>query len=60
MNVFFLLPFAAGSFLHIAGSDLVPEIHHHERLGRRALHVPFFVAGLFGLHALRNPTGGHG
>jgi len=23
----FLIPFAAGSFIYIAGSDLIPELH---------------------------------
>ncbi len=27
-SIVFLLPFAAGGFIYIAGSDLIPELHH--------------------------------
>lgn len=53
VDVTFLLPFAAGNFLYIAGADLVPEVHHDERFAHRALHLLCFVIGLFGLYALR-------
>lgn len=37
----FLLPFAAGSFIYIAASDLVPEIHQERSLGKSL--ISFFV-----------------
>src|SRR3989338_1739732 len=30
----FLIPFAAGSFIYIAGSDLIPELHKEPELGK--------------------------
>lgn len=51
-DVGFLVPFAAGNFLYIGASDLVPELMGHEG-GRRSLnHVALFLAGLSSLFAL--------
>ena len=41
-----LLPFAAGNFLYIAASDLIPEIHGHATTGSRWERVLAFLAGL--------------
>jgi zinc and cadmium transporter len=46
IDVAFLVPFAAGNFIYIAASDLVPEIQRHERPGRNVLHFGCFAAGL--------------
>ncbi|MBS3162366.1 ZIP family metal transporter [Candidatus Woesearchaeota archaeon] len=44
----FLIPFAAGSFIYIAGSDLIPELHkedaHDER--KALLQMIMFVLGI--------------
>jgi len=42
----FLLPFAAGSFLYIAASDLLPELKHDEDVRETALHFFVFLLGL--------------
>lgn len=42
----FLLPFAAGSFLYVAASDLLPELKHDEKVGETVLHVVIFLIGL--------------
>ncbi|OGL99161.1 hypothetical protein A2501_03105 [Candidatus Uhrbacteria bacterium RIFOXYC12_FULL_57_11] len=42
----FLLPFAAGSFLYIATSDLLPELKHEENIFEAILHVAVFLLGL--------------
>lgn len=42
----FLLPFAAGSFLYVAASDLLPELKHDEEVGETVLHVAIFILGL--------------
>jgi len=42
----FLLPFAAGSFLYIAASDLLPELKHEERVSETVLHIGIFLFGL--------------
>ncbi len=45
-DVGFLVPFAAGNFLYIAASDLVPEVNRHEDAGTSAVHFVAFVSGL--------------
>ena len=41
-----LLPFAAGNFIYIAASDLIPEIKHGEDVRRNLLHFFTFVIGI--------------
>lgn len=44
----FLLPFAAGGFIYIAASDLVPEIHQEKSIVRSVISfIIFFLALLF-------------
>ena len=43
----FLIPFAAGSFIYIAGSDLIPELHKEEFEWKKSLLQ--FVAITFGI-----------
>jgi zinc and cadmium transporter len=46
MNTF-LVPFAAGSFIYIAGSDLIPELHKEEgNLTNSSLQIISFVLGI--------------
>lgn len=42
----FLLPFAAGGFIYIAMSDLIPEIHKEESLQKSTISFLIFFAGL--------------
>jgi zinc and cadmium transporter len=51
-DVSFLVPFAAGNFLYIAASDLVPEVNRHHDPFRNALHFACFLGGLLLLWAL--------
>jgi zinc and cadmium transporter len=53
-----LLPFAAGGFIYIAASDLVPELHKEEKLGKALLAFMFFVIGLIFMWGLAQ-IGGH-
>lgn len=53
IDVAFLVPLAAGSFLYIGASDLVPEIAKHQRLGVSFVNFLAFIAGLALLAALR-------
>lgn len=48
-----LLGFAAGNFLYIGASDLVPEVNRHRDLRTSVLHFVAFVAGAALLAALR-------
>ncbi|MCR4294252.1 MAG: ZIP family metal transporter, partial [Elusimicrobia bacterium] len=52
LDVSFLVPFAAGNFVYIAGSGLIPEIRHHRHAGRAALNFAAFILGLAGLYRL--------
>ncbi|MDP2664046.1 MAG: ZIP family metal transporter, partial [bacterium] len=45
-SVVFLLPFAAGNFIYIASSDLIPEIKHRESLRKSLLHFFVFLLGI--------------
>lgn len=52
-----LLPFAAGNFIYIASSDLIPEIKHEEDVLQAALYFAVFVAGILlmlGIKLLRH------
>lgn len=44
-DVSFLVPFAAGNFLYIGASDLIPEIKHHYDIKQNALHFASFFVG---------------
>jgi zinc and cadmium transporter len=56
----YLLPIAAGGFIYIAASDLVPEIKHGERGVRMMLHFGVFVLGILFMFGMRFlPLGSH-
>ncbi|MBP6855635.1 MAG: ZIP family metal transporter [Candidatus Pacebacteria bacterium] len=42
----YLLPFAAGGFIYIAASDLMPEIRKEKHLGKSILNFFIFIAGI--------------
>lgn len=46
MQVSFLVPFAAGNFIYIGASDLVPEVNKHESMAANLIHFAAFVAGI--------------
>ncbi len=45
-SVAFLLPFAAGGFIYIAASDLVPELHKQKNLAKSMASFVFFLVGI--------------
>jgi zinc and cadmium transporter len=47
-----LVLFAAGNFVYIAASDLIPEIKEEKELGGAALHFLCFASGLTMMYAL--------
>jgi zinc and cadmium transporter len=49
-----LLPFAAGGFIYIAASDLIPELHKETNLKRSMLAFIVFVVGIVLIWALRS------
>jgi len=48
----FLVPFAAGGFIYIAGSDLIPEIHKEARTKESFLQLVSLVFGMFLMYLL--------
>lgn len=42
----FLVPFAAGGFIYIAGSDLIPELHKEVKVSKSLLQFLAFICGI--------------
>lgn len=60
VDVGWLVPLAAGNFLYIGASDLVPEVNKAHSVKHGALHFLLFVAGLgllYAIAALTPPEG---
>lgn len=49
----FLIPFTAGNFIYIAGSDLIPELHAEEKIGRTVGQLAAMVLGIMLLFSLK-------
>jgi zinc and cadmium transporter len=48
-----LLAFAAGNFIYIGASDLVPEVNRHREMRANVVHFAAFVSGVALLAAIR-------
>ena len=46
VDVSWLIPFAAGNFLYIGASDLIPEVKEQRSLRGNLVHLAAFVLGL--------------
>ena len=46
MDVSWLIPFAAGNFLYIGASDLVPEVNKHDNYKANTVHLIAFILGV--------------
>jgi zinc and cadmium transporter len=46
MDISFLIPFAAGNFLYIGASDLVPEVRQHKDLRVNIINFTAFLVGV--------------
>jgi len=44
--ILLLIPFAAGTFIYIAGSDLIPELHKENTLAHSIPQILFFLLGI--------------
>lgn len=42
----FLIPFAAGGFVYVAGTDLIPELHKHNDTNHGIFQVLTFILGI--------------
>ncbi len=49
----FILPFAAGGFIYIAASDLVPELHKEPQLKKSLVSFSFFIIGIVFMLAIK-------
>lgn len=47
-----LIPFAAGTFIYIAGSDLIPELHKENTLAHSIPQILFFLLGIWIMSSL--------
>jgi len=56
----FLLPFAAGNFVYIASSDLIPEIKDEENVRRAAVYFLVFLSGVVLMLGVKLLHGGLG
>ncbi len=45
-SIVFLLPFAAGNFIYIASTDLIPEIRYKESLKKSLIRFCIFLTGI--------------
>jgi zinc and cadmium transporter len=52
-SIVYLLPFAAGNFIYIATTDLIPEIRYRESSIRSLIRFIFFIAGIGVMAATR-------
>ena len=52
-SVMFLLPFAAGGFIYIAASDLVPEIRKETDLKKSSLVFGIFIVGILIMYSVK-------
>lgn len=48
----FTIPLAAGGFIYIAGSDLIPEMHKETKTSSSILQLIAFIAGIIVMYAL--------
>ncbi len=53
MDTTFLLPFAAGNFIYIGASDLIPEIKHNTSILTGLFHFSAFLLGLLLILAVK-------
>ena len=45
--IYYLIPFAAGNFIYIGASDLIPEVNKHQQFSKNILHFICFCTGIF-------------
>ena len=50
----FLLPFAAGGFIYIATSDLIPEIKTENKINKKIIHFLIFISGILLMFLLKD------
>lgn len=46
LNIAFLVPLAAGNFIYIGATDLVPEVNKHKDWRKNLLHFAAYLCGI--------------
>jgi len=46
IDISFLIPFAAGNFIYIGASDLIPEVNKHEEVKTNIVNYAAFITGI--------------
>ena len=54
LDISFLVPFAAGNFIYIGATDLVPEVNKHACLKNNLIHFAAFLSGVVVILSTRN------
>ncbi len=54
LDISFLVPFAAGNFIYIGASDLIPEVNKHKKLGENVKNFLGFALGLVFMFLIRH------
>ena len=49
----YLLPFAAGGFIYISTSDLIPEIRKETKIGKSILSILIFITGILMMYLIK-------
>jgi len=57
-NFTLLLPFAAGGFIYIAASDLIPELHKETSMAKSMIAFAFFLIGIMFMLGIKLVFGG--
>jgi zinc and cadmium transporter len=52
IDVSFLIPFAAGNFIYIGATDLIPEVNKYYTIKNNLIHFLFFVVGILLMYIL--------
>lgn len=53
-SIVFLISMAAGGFIYIAASDLIPEIRKETKISRSILHIIIIVLGIIAMALIRD------
>jgi zinc and cadmium transporter len=53
LSLTYLLAFAAGSFIYIASSDLIPEVKHSDKIKDNLVHFFSFASGVLLIWAVK-------
>jgi zinc and cadmium transporter len=56
----FIIPFAAGNFIYIAASNLLPQLHRHCKLKDTLIHTLAIIIGIVMILAITVYVPGHG